>query len=128
MVQFLQGDRKFSISQSTMTVPATFDQCERAFMEQICALWQKTVLWYWSQEKQRDHLLKTGIWMPDVGVNYTRTAAEGEAQIVEKLQNKTLRVTTTTVRKFSSILLFAKLVSISTKRLLNFSCFRSPTN
>lgn len=35
----------------------------------------------------------------DVGVNYTRTAAEGEAQIVEKLQNKTLRVTTVTVRK-----------------------------
>jgi hypothetical protein len=70
-------------------------------------------------EKQRDHLLKTGLWSPgkrskflnfylnieifkftiDVGVNYTRTAAEGEAQIVEKLQNKTLRVTTVTVRK-----------------------------
>ena len=48
-------------------------------------------------EKQRDHLVKTGIWTQEVGVNYTRTAAEGEAQIVEKLQNKTLRVTTTTV-------------------------------
>ena len=48
-------------------------------------------------EKQRDHLVKTGIWSPETGVNYTRTAAEGEAQIVEKLQNKTLRVTTTTV-------------------------------
>lgn len=50
-------------------------------------------------EKQRDHFVKTGIWSPETGVNYTRTAAEGEAQIVEKLQNKTLRVTTTTVKK-----------------------------
>ena len=48
-------------------------------------------------EKQRDHLVKTGIWTPEIGINYTRTAAEGEAQIVEKLQNKTLRVTTVTV-------------------------------
>jgi hypothetical protein len=23
-------------------------------------------------EKQRDHLVKTGIWTPEVGVNYTR--------------------------------------------------------
>lgn len=48
-------------------------------------------------EKQRGNMIKTGIWMPDVGVNYTRTSEEVEAQNVEKLQNKTLRVTTTTV-------------------------------
>ena len=56
-------------------------------------------------EKQRDHLLKTGTWTPEVGVNYTRTAAEGETQIVEKLQNKTLRVTTTTVKIILSSML-----------------------
>ena len=38
-------------------------------------------------------MLKTGIWTPDTGVNYTRTSEEVESLVVEQLQNKTLRVT-----------------------------------
>ena len=43
-------------------------------------------------------MIKTGTWAPGVGVNFTRTQTEIEGQIVEKLQNKTLRITTTLVR------------------------------
>ena len=41
---------------------------------------------------------KTGIWSPGAGVNYTLTATEIEGHMIEKLQNKTLRVTTGLVR------------------------------
>ena len=49
-------------------------------------------------EKSRDNMVKTGIWSPDTGVNYTTTAVERDAIVVEQLQNKTLRVTTAKVR------------------------------
>lgn len=49
-------------------------------------------------EKHRDNMIKTGTWTLASGVNYTKTTAQSEAQIVEKLQNKTLRITTTLVR------------------------------
>ena len=42
-------------------------------------------------------MVKTGIWLPDTGVNYTTTATERDAIVVEQLQNKTLRVTTAIV-------------------------------
>lgn len=45
-------------------------------------------------EKSRDNMVKTGIWHPEIGVNYTRTSEEGDAIVFEQLQNKTLRVTT----------------------------------
>ncbi len=48
-------------------------------------------------------MVKTGIWMPDVGVNYTRTGEEHDAIMVEQLQNKTLRVTTTLVNAVYSL-------------------------
>ena len=51
-------------------------------------------------EKHMAKLEKTAIWAPGIGVNYTRTAAEAEAQNVDKLQNKTMRVTTTTTIPF----------------------------
>ena len=38
------------------------------------------------------------MWTEKGGVNYTLTATEMIGQAVMKLQNKTLRVTTTTVR------------------------------
>ncbi len=46
-----------------------------------------------------------------------RTAAEGEAQIVEKLQNKTLRVTTVMVSTFISLFI-KKFISNSYKPLV----------
>lgn len=49
-------------------------------------------------EKSRDNMAKTGTWTPEMGVNYTRTADEGDSIIVEQLQNKTLIVTTALVR------------------------------
>ena len=48
-------------------------------------------------ERRRDNMVKTGIWLPDTGVNYTTTATERDAIVVEQLQNKTLRVTTAIV-------------------------------
>lgn len=51
-------------------------------------------------EKQRENMIKTGVWLPDVGVNFTRTQTEIEGQVVEKLQNKTLRITTATTTPF----------------------------
>ncbi|XP_059083828.1 glutamate receptor ionotropic, kainate 2-like isoform X2 [Tigriopus californicus] len=51
-------------------------------------------------EKRRDHMYKIGIWTPDVGINVTLTQSEVEGQIVEKLQNKTLRITTSDTTPF----------------------------
>ena len=48
-------------------------------------------------EKSRDSMVKTGIWLPDIGVNYTTTSVERDAVVVEQLQNKTMRVTVATV-------------------------------
>ena len=49
-------------------------------------------------EKFHNRLKKTAVWTEKGGVNYTLTATEMIGQAVMKLQNKTLRVTTTTVR------------------------------
>ena len=51
-------------------------------------------------EKQRDNMVKTGIWYPDTGVNYTMTVEEGDAIVVKQLQNMTLRVVTVLVGYF----------------------------
>ena len=51
-------------------------------------------------EKFHNRLKKTAIWTEAGGVNYTLTATEMIGQAVMKLQNKTLRVTTTSVRVF----------------------------
>ena len=40
------------------------------------------------------------VWTEKGGVNYTLTATEMIGQAVMKLQNKTLRVTTTSVTKY----------------------------
>ena len=45
-------------------------------------------------EKQRDNMVKTGIWNPDMGVNFTMTNQEFDSIVVEQLQNKTLRIAT----------------------------------
>ena len=50
-------------------------------------------------EKFHNRLKKTAIWTEKGGVNYTLTATEMIGQAVLKLQNKTLRVTTTSVRQ-----------------------------
>ena len=47
-------------------------------------------------EKHLAKMHKTAIWTPDAGINYTQTAQEVEAMNVEKLQNKTLRISTHT--------------------------------
>ena len=49
-------------------------------------------------EKVRNRLKKTAVWTEAGGVNYTLTATEMIGQAVMKLQNKTLRITTTTVK------------------------------
>ena len=64
-------------------------------------------------EKSRDNMVKTGIWSPDTGVNYTTTAVERDAIVVEQLQNKTLRVTTAKVR-----LMFLKDFKTRIKKLI----------
>ena len=48
-------------------------------------------------EKQRDNMMKTGIWTPDSGVNYTMTIEEADSIVVKQLQNMTLRVVTVEV-------------------------------
>lgn len=48
-------------------------------------------------EKFHNRVKKTAVWTEKGGVNYTLTATEMIGQAVMKLQNKTLRVTTTTV-------------------------------
>ena len=48
-------------------------------------------------EKRRNRMHKIGIWTPEAGVNVTLTQAEVQGQIIEKLANKTLSVTTSIV-------------------------------
>ena len=49
-------------------------------------------------EKRRDLMMKTGVWEPDIGLNFTLTPSQTQEMLDEKLQNKTLRVSTTLVR------------------------------
>ena len=48
-------------------------------------------------EKRRDLMMKTGVWEPDIGLNFTLTQSQTQEMLDEKLQNKTLRVSTTLV-------------------------------
>ena len=48
-------------------------------------------------EKRRDLMMKTGVWEPDIGLNFTLTQSQTQEMLDEKLQNKTLRVSTTFV-------------------------------
>ncbi len=50
-------------------------------------------------EKDGDRMVKTGIWSLETGVNYTKSETERGEQMVQKLQNKTLRVVTWFVSK-----------------------------
>ena len=52
-------------------------------------------------EKMRGRFKKTATWTPENGVNYTMTTEEIGTRLIEKLANRTLRVTTTTVRYLS---------------------------
>ena len=54
-------------------------------------------------EKQRDNMIKTGIWTPDSGVNYTMTIEEADSIVVKQLQNMTLRVVTVEVQDIKSL-------------------------
>ena len=51
-------------------------------------------------EKRRDNMIKVGVWEPAMGINFTLTQTELDEQKVEKLQNKTLRITTSTNAPF----------------------------
>ena len=42
-------------------------------------------------------MVKTGIWYPDTGVNYTATVEEQDEMVQLALQNMTLRVVTVVV-------------------------------
>ena len=50
-------------------------------------------------EKRRTNMVKTGIWYPDTGVNYTATVEEQDEMVQLALQNMTLRVVTVVVRQ-----------------------------
>ena len=59
-------------------------------------------------EKMRGRFRKTATWTPEMGVNYTMTTEEIGTHLIEKLANRTLRVTTTTVsRRHSSTTKFS---------------------
>ena len=49
-------------------------------------------------ELKKDGLIKVGVWMENMGVNFTRNFTENYNEIVDSLQNKTLVVTTIFVR------------------------------
>ena len=53
-------------------------------------------------EKMRGRFRKTATWTPEMGVNYTMTTEEIGTHLIEKLANRTLRVTTTTVSRSHS--------------------------
>ena len=57
-------------------------------------------------EKFHNRVKKTAVWTEKGGVNYTLTATEMIGQAVMKLQNKTLRVTTTTVSEKNTQITF----------------------
>ena len=54
-------------------------------------------------EKRRDLMMKTGVWEPGVGLNFTLTQTQTDELRDEKLQNKTLRISTVTVSDPTSI-------------------------
>ena len=51
-------------------------------------------------ELKKDGLIKVGVWMENMGVNFTRNFTENYNEIVDSLQNKTLVVTTIFVRYY----------------------------
>ena len=42
-------------------------------------------------------MMKTGVWEPGIGLNFTLTQSQAQEMLDEKLQNKTLRISTVTV-------------------------------
>ena len=42
-------------------------------------------------------MMKTGVWEPGIGLNFTLTQSQAQEMLDEKLQNKTLLVSTVTV-------------------------------
>ncbi|XP_023349086.1 glutamate receptor ionotropic, kainate 2 isoform X2 [Eurytemora carolleeae] len=71
-------------------------------------------------EKMRSRTKKTGIWTAQGGVNYTLTATEIEGQMVEKLQNKTLKITTALTEPFVIERIFDYPVSPEAKERMSF--------
>jgi len=71
-------------------------------------------------EKVRNRLKKTAIWTEAGGVNYTLTATEMIGQAVMKLQNKTLKITTTTNDPYVMEKIFAKDVTPEAKARMSF--------
>ena len=66
-------------------------------------------------EKRRVNMVKTGIWYPDSGVNYTVSVEEQDEMVQLALQNMTLRVVTVVVcmycrQKFRGL---AKMILVS---------------
>ena len=66
-------------------------------------------------EKFHNRVKKTAVWTEKGGVNYTLTATEMIGQAVMKLQNKTLRVTTTTVSEKNKQITFTWELPISVR-------------
>ena len=50
-------------------------------------------------EKDGDRMVKTGIWSLETGINYTKSETQRGEELVQKLQNKTLKVVTWFVSK-----------------------------
>ena len=50
-------------------------------------------------EKDGDRMVKTGIWSLETGINYTLSETQRGEVLVQKLQNKTLKVVTWFVSK-----------------------------
>jgi len=71
-------------------------------------------------EKVRSRAKKTGIWREHSGVNYTLTSSEIEGFMVEKLQNKTLRITTALTEPFVIERIFDEKVTQEAKQRMSF--------
>ena len=69
-------------------------------------------------------MVKTGIWYPDTGVNYTVTVEEQDEMVQLALQNMTLRVVTVVVGKNDTCILQGWVGSKHDPKFdLRFSCF-----
>lgn len=64
-------------------------------------------------EKRRVNMVKTGIWYPDSGVNYTVSVEEQDEMVQLALQNMTLRVVTVVVCTSQKFRGLAKMILVS---------------
>ena len=77
-------------------------------------------------EKRRVNMVKTGIWYPDSGVNYTVSVEEQDEMVQLALQNMTLRVVTVVVctsqkfRGLATMILVSFLIVILGQKTANF--------